>query len=140
MKNEYVTAEQPTALPMVRPPQRRILLVDDELDLVELMCDLLASRGYDVTCATNGAVALDLLRHDDFDLVITDLMMPVMDGIELVKAVREEPRLGNLPVIMMSAQIERGRAAVGDQVQGFLAKPFRPNAIIDAIHRTLRTN
>lgn len=118
----------------------RILIVDDEFDLAELLSDMLTDRGYDVTVAINGVSGMSLLMSNDFELVITDVMMPVMDGIEMVKTLREEQRLSRLPVIVMSAQVEHAEAEIDGMVQAFLQKPFRPQVLYATVDRLLDTN
>ena len=109
-----------------------ILVVDDEFDVAELLAELLAARGHKVTTAINGLLARDVLASTDFDLVITDFMMPLVDGIELVQGMREDPRLARVPVIMISAQGDLP-VVTGELVQATLQKPFSPTALYAAI-------
>ncbi len=115
-----------------------ILVVDDEFDLAELLSELLTDRGHQVTTAINGLLGMSLLMSNEFDLVISDFMMPVMDGIDMVKTMRTEDRLANLPVIMMSARAE---AVVGcveaGLVQALLSKPFLPKLLFTTMDRVL---
>jgi DNA-binding response OmpR family regulator len=111
-----------------------ILVVDDEFDIAELLAELLATRGHCVTTAINGLLGRALLTRNDYDLVVTDLMMPVLDGIELVQGMRADPRLAGIPVIMTSAR--RDVAVVGrGLVQATLQKPFSPRALYATIDR-----
>ncbi|HEY0190645.1 MAG TPA: response regulator [Kofleriaceae bacterium] len=111
-----------------------ILIVDDELDIAELLAELLSTRGHNVTTATNGALAQALLASHDFDLVITDLMMPIVSGVELVRSMRALPRLAAVPVIMISAQRDIATISAG-LVQATLQKPFSPRALYAAMDR-----
>jgi CheY-like chemotaxis protein len=108
-----------------------ILVVDDEFDVAELLAELLAGRGHRVTTATNGMLGRAFLESSDFDLVITDFMMPIVDGIELVQGMRAEERLAGVPVIMISAQRDLPQAE--GLVQAKLQKPFSPKALYAAI-------
>jgi CheY-like chemotaxis protein len=81
-----------------------ILIVDDNADARTMLTILLEDQGYMVICAENGRAALDLLNAQRPDLIITDLQMPELDGIELVKALRRESDLKDIPVLIMSAQ------------------------------------
>lgn len=111
-----------------------ILVVDDEHDIAELLAELLMSRGHRVATAGNGQLARALLASDRYDLVITDQMMPLVDGVELVRGLRADPRLADLPVIMISAQ--RDLAVIREGlVQASLHKPFSPRALYAAIER-----
>jgi CheY-like chemotaxis protein len=100
----------------------RLLVVDDELSIVEALQDILSLEGYEVMTAYNGAEGLRRLEEQRPDLVLLDLMMPVMDGREMLRRVREDPRLKELPVVIMSAgsipDTERRAASAT------LAKPF----------------
>ncbi len=109
-----------------------ILVVDDEFDVAELLAELLAARGHRVTTAINGLLGRTLLKNEDYDVVVTDFMMPIVDGIELVQGMRADPRLACVPVIMISAQRDLPPVA-GQIVQATLQKPFSPMALYAAI-------
>ena len=117
----------------------RILVVDDEFDVAELLAELLAGRGHAVVTAINGHLARDLLATADYDLVITDFMMPLVDGVELVRGMRAEPRLAGMPVIMISAQRDLPAEVKEGLVQATLQKPFSPQALYAAIASILAT-
>lgn len=115
-----------------------ILLVDDNQDLLEYL-RMLLSPGYQITCASNGKEALDLLSELMPDLVISDVMMPVMDGIELCRRIKQNLRTSHLPVILLTAKVE-----TGDYVEGlengadlYVAKPFSSDIIKAQIHSLL---
>jgi DNA-binding response OmpR family regulator len=114
-------------------PGLSILVVDDEFDVAELLAELLAMRGHRATTAINGLIARSLLDSHDYDLVITDFMMPIVDGIELVRAMRAIPRHARVPVIMISAQVDAIAQAGDGLVQVTLQKPFSPRALYAAI-------
>lgn len=104
----------------------RILCVEDEADLRSDICEELVSAGYDVDEASNGQEALDLLRERRFDLVLCDITMPRMTGLELLRRVREEPNLGDLPFIFLTALAGRQDIIAGKQagVDDYLTKPI----------------
>lgn len=112
-----------------------ILVVDDEFNIVELLAELLEARGHRVTTAINGLIATSLLHSNDYDLVITDFMMPIVDGITLVQGMRASPRLAAVPVIMASAQYDVIATAGAELVQVALRKPFAARALYAAIDR-----
>lgn len=112
-----------------------ILVVDDEFDVAELLAELLAARGHRVTTAINGLIARTLLQNHDYDLVITDFMMPIIDGLQLVQGMRATDQLSRIPVIMISAQRDLPPGVDGDLVQARLQKPFSPTALYAAIER-----
>jgi CheY-like chemotaxis protein len=106
-----------------------ILVVDDESPIVALLRDLLEDEGHTVLAAHNGREALALARVAHPDLVLSDVMMPLMDGVQLVRMLREEAITRKLVVILMSAAQPPDLQAVG--AVAFLAKPFD----LDAVNR-----
>lgn len=116
--------------------RKRVLVVDDSLTVRELERKLLLSRGYDVAVAVDGMDGWNALRAESFDLLITDIDMPRMDGIELVSLVRRDSRLQSLPVMVVSYKDreedrQRGLDAGADY---YLAKAsFHDEALLDAV-------
>ena len=112
--------------------QRSILIVDDEFGLAEMLREMLREYGHDVMLAINGRQALDVLNEHSVDLVITDMMMPVMDGAELAAVMRRNDRLRSIPIIMMSSlpTVAITRPALFDAV---LRKPFTPELLLDTM-------
>src|SRR5215472_4779175 len=82
--------------------RRRVLIVDDDDSVTELLVDLLRREGYEIATATHGEDALALLPSFDPDIVVSDVVMPVMDGIELCRRIKESPQTGNIPVLLVS--------------------------------------
>jgi CheY-like chemotaxis protein len=118
------------------PGPRSILIVDDEFGLAEMLREMLHEYGYDVTLAMNGRLALDILGERRIDLVLTDLMMPVMDGAELAAAMRSSEDHRRIPIVMMTSL----PSAVPRQpglYDALLRKPFTPEMLIDAMHGCL---
>lgn len=116
-----------------------ILIVDDEFGLAEMLRDMLRDHGYEVVLAINGRLALDVLGEQNVDLVLTDLMMPVMDGEELATAMRNSETYRDTPIIMMTSL----PTAVPQQRQLFdaiLRKPFSPELLLRTIHGCLDMN
>jgi DNA-binding response OmpR family regulator len=114
-----------------------VLVVDDELDVAELLAELLAARGHRVVTAINGLIAQALLQRNDYDLVITDFMMPLVDGLQLVRGMRAIDRLSRIPVIMSSARRDLPPGVETGLVQITLQKPFSPAALYAAIERVI---
>jgi CheY-like chemotaxis protein len=107
-----------------------VLVVDDDPDILEAVSDILEGEGYRVARARHGVEALDRVEAERPDLVLLDLVMPVMDGAGFVRALRE--RGDDIPTVVISAEGGAGRArAVG--VQGFLAKPFDIDALLSRV-------
>ena len=113
-------------------PTMTIMVVDDFDVIRELVSLILRKEGHEVLESRNGREALDLLSDNKIDMLITDLNMPEMDGIELVKTVRSRPGLGFVPIVMISSEILEARkqkayeAGINDWVpKPFIAKQLR---------------
>jgi len=114
------------------PFDTRVLVVDDFESMRRIVGQLLREMGFrDITLADDGATALALLREDDFGLLLTDWHMPQMDGLDLVRAVRADPRLNAIPILMVSAEATREQIieAVRAGVNGYVVKPFTPQIL-----------
>jgi CheY-like chemotaxis protein len=109
---------------------RPVLVVEDERDLRETVSELLESDGYTVLQAENGREALDLANATPPCLILLDLMMPVMSGWQLMKALAEDGRLSSTPVVIVSASHEAPLGA-----DAFLAKPFDIDALLSTVGR-----
>ncbi|WP_207262522.1 hybrid sensor histidine kinase/response regulator [Pseudomonas sp. GW101-3H06] len=116
--------------------RKRVLVVDDSLTVRELQRKLLLNRGYDVAVAVDGMDGWNALRSEDFDLLITDIDMPRMDGIELVSLLRRDNRLQSLPVMVVSYKDreEDRRRGLDAGADYYLAKAsFHDDALLDAV-------
>ncbi|KVN09389.1 hybrid sensor histidine kinase/response regulator [Burkholderia stagnalis] len=128
---------------LVRDPQhalaerrRRVLVVDDSLTVRELERKLLEKRGYDVTIAVDGMDGWNAVRSEAFDLVVTDVDMPRMDGIELVTLIKSDPQLKRVPVMIVSYKDrdEDRRRGLDAGADYYLAKgSFHDEALLDAV-------
>jgi two-component system, OmpR family, response regulator VicR len=88
---------------MIEVAAPKVLLVEDELAAAEAVCYLLQLHGFEVETAGNGREALECLDRNRPDLVLSDIMMPMMDGLEMARSIRERPELRDLPIVLMSA-------------------------------------
>ncbi|WP_248803630.1 hybrid sensor histidine kinase/response regulator [Pseudomonas sp. MWU13-2100] len=116
--------------------RKRVLVVDDSLTVRELQRKLLLNRGYEVAVAVDGMDGWNALRAEDFDLLITDIDMPRMDGIELVTLLRKDTRLQSLPVMVVSYKDreEDRRRGLDAGADYYLAKAsFHDDALLDAV-------
>ena len=116
--------------------RKRVLVVDDSLTVRELERKLLVNRGYEVVVAVDGMDGWNALRAEDFDLLITDIDMPRMDGIELVTLLRRDTRLQSLPVMVVSYKDreEDRRRGLDAGADYYLAKAsFHDDALLDAV-------
>jgi phosphate regulon transcriptional regulator PhoB len=118
----------------------RILVVDDERDLVELVSYNLTKEGFKVSSASNGEEALDKIKKTGFDLIILDLMLPDIQGTELCRIIRSNPKTQTIPIIMLTAMSD-----VTDKIRGletgaddYMTKPFSPKELIARVNAVLR--
>lgn len=112
-----------------------VLLVDDETDLLQLLEAVLVHEGHTVRTAQNGADALHDVWLNVPDIVVTDVVMPIMDGIRLVRALKAAPLLAHIPVILTSfVNVPRNLP-----VHALLRKPFGATELVDTISRLLRS-
>ena len=120
-----------------RRPRRRVLIVDDEIIDRQLL-KAIVSRKYEVLCAESGEEALETIRSQPLSLVLLDLIMPGMNGYEVLRAIRKDPALRQLPVIVLTAEkgaeVETLRLGATD----FIPKPFyMPEVILARIDRSI---
>jgi two-component system response regulator GlrR len=118
----------------------KLLLVDDDHSLLRLLSIRLSAEGYDVTSATDGVEAINAIKAHDFDVVLSDLRMPNMDGLTLFHQLLELGK--NTPVILMTAHgtIEDAVAATKEGVMGFLTKPIEHEALRNALAQAIQAS
>jgi len=121
--------------------KQKILVVDDEPDAVELIEFNLKAAGYDVTTAADGEGALAKARSVLPNLIVLDLMLPEVDGLEVCKILRRDPKTSGIPIVMLTA-----KAAEIDRILGlelgaddYVTKPFSPRELVLRVKRLLRT-
>ena len=121
--------------------RKKILVVDDEKDLVDILAFNLRREQYDVVTAPDGEKALDAARRDPPDLVILDLMMPGIGGLEVCRRMRSDPRTSRIPVIMLTAKGEETDAVVGlaQGADDYVRKPFGVKELMARVAAHLRT-
>jgi len=110
---------------------KKILIVDDSPVVLAMLEDALVGMGYAVTAATNGQAGLQKIEAGKFDLVITDLSMPVMDGIGFVKAAKQLPNCKFVPIVFLSSEEDETKIAEAKKAGAstFLRKPFKENQL-----------
>ena len=117
----------------------RILVVDDSTSIRRMIVACMAHCAYTVASAEDGAAGYALAQAEPFDLVITDQVMPVMDGMSLIRALRALPAYSHTPILMLTTEAgtesrEEARAA---GATGFLAKPFDPDGLMQSVQQLL---
>ena len=113
---------------------KTVLVVDDELDIVEAVKSILEDEQYNVIACGNGREAMKCLGKTKPDLAIIDIMMPLMNGYETIKAIRKSPELGKIPILVMSA-IHPSVKVEEHGWDGFLKKPFSLRELLAQVHR-----
>lgn len=120
--------------------QETILIVEDDKDINELIQYHLDKEGYRVMAARDGEAALDLLDRELFHLIVLDIMLPGMDGLELCKKIKHNERTRNTPVVMLTAKGEESDIVVGLQLgaDDYITKPFSPKILVARIKAVFR--
>jgi CheY-like chemotaxis protein len=133
MMRDMLEARGPALQPSIAPP--RVLIAEDDLTASAICARALSNAGFDVSAAYDGKAALDMLREGSFDLVVTDMIMPTMDGLELVRTMRADSRLTRLPVLFLTSCTEHDMRFQGYRAgcDGYLVKPVRPLELVDRV-------
>ncbi|GHB02212.1 response regulator [Shewanella indica] len=118
---------------------KTILAVDDSASMRQMVSFTLKTAGFDVTEANNGEEALKVAQGREFDLVISDVNMPIMDGIELIRNLRNLPNYKFVPMLMLTTESttdkkQQGRAA---GATGWIVKPFNPDQLLATVRKVL---
>ena len=117
-----------------------ILVVDDEEDILELVKYNLSKEGYSVTTVTTGEKAIRIARQDSPDLVVLDLMLPGVDGLEVCKYLKNDPSTNRIPILMLTAKEEESDIVIGLELgaDDYVTKPFSPKVLTARIKALLR--
>ena len=117
-----------------------VLVVDDERDIVELIRYNLTQSGYRVISAGDGRQALDLVRRDRPDLVVLDLMLPLLPGTEVARVLKQEEATRDIPILMLTARGEEVDRVVGFELgaDDYVVKPFSPRELVLRVQAILR--
>jgi two-component system alkaline phosphatase synthesis response regulator PhoP len=132
------TREPAPAVPEVG--RARILVVEDELDLQDLLRYNLEREGYSVASATRGEEALKAIRQERPDMVLLDLMLPGMDGLEVCRSLRSDAAMKDLPIVMLTAKGEEADVVAGLELgaDDYITKPFSPRVLIARLKAVMR--
>lgn len=119
---------------------KKILIVEDEQDILQLVKHYLEKEGFRAIPAMNGIEALKKVKEDKPDLVVLDLMLPEMDGLEVCKRLRSVPDTAMLPILMLTAKAEESDTIVGLELgaDDYVTKPFSPKALVARVKALLR--
>jgi len=120
--------------------KEKILVIDDEKDILELIDYNLTKNGYRVKTATSGEDALELVKENDYDLIILDLMLPGVDGFDICKIIKADKQKENIPIIMVTAKADEADKVAGLEIGAdhYVTKPFSPRELLAIVKATLR--
>ena len=121
-------------------PKENILVVDDEEDILELIQFNLAREGYQITGAASGEEALKKAGSKSFDLIVLDLMLPGIDGLEVAKSLKNGEKTKQIPIVMLTAKGEEADVVTGLELgaDDYITKPFSPRILVARIRAALR--
>ena len=121
-------------------PKETILVVDDEEDILKLVDYNLSKEGYKVSCVTSGEDAIFTAKENIPDLIILDLMLPGVDGLEVCRALRMNPATRKIPIVMLTAKGEETDIVTGLELgaDDYVTKPFSPRVLLARIKAVLR--
>ena len=121
-------------------PKEQILVVDDEEDILELVRFNLSKEGYRTICAETGEKAVGIARSKIPDLIVLDLMLPGMDGLEVTKFLKKDPETQHIPIVMLTAKGEESDVVTGLELgaDDYVTKPFSPKILLARVKAVLR--
>ena len=122
--------------------RERILVVDDEEDILELIRFNLSREGYQVSCATSAEEALRLIPSETPGLIVLDLMLPGIDGLDVTRRLKSDPATKNIPIVMLTAKGEEADIVTGLELgaDDYITKPFSPRILVARVRTVLRRN
>ena len=125
---------------MTKAPSKKILVADDEADVLNLVCNNLKSAGFTPLQADDGPSALEQARANLPALIVLDLMLPGMSGLEVCKALKIEPATKNIPILMLTAKAEEVDRILGFELgaDDYMTKPFSPRELVLRVQSVLR--
>ena len=118
----------------------KVVCVEDEPEMIDLICLILGRKGYEVIGAHGGLAAFDVIRENQPDVILLDLMMPDMDGWEVYQQVKADPDLKSIPVVVVTAKAQSIDKVLGlhiAKVDDYISKPFSPQELINSVEQVL---
>jgi DNA-binding response OmpR family regulator len=118
----------------------KILYIEDDQEMIDLVCLILNRRGFQVKGAQGGRSGLEAIRNEDFDLLLLDLMMPDLDGWDLYHILKADEKTRDIPVIVITAKSQPVDKVLGlyiAKVEDYISKPFHPEDLINSIEKVL---
>jgi len=120
----------------------KVLVIEDDEHIWKLIEYRLKKEKYDLIWASDGLKALEILETIKPDLIISDIMVPYMDGIQILKKIKADDELKNIPVIMLTSKAQEKDIIIGLELgaQDYMSKPFSPAELILRVNKALKTN
>src|SRR5476649_1984964 len=120
--------------------KKKILVVEDDPDISELITYNLERQGYEIACLYDGSHAVDFVHKRKPDLIILDLMLPEVDGIEICRTLKSDSTTKSIPIVMLTAKSEEADVVVGLQMgaDDYIPKPFSPKVLVARIKAITR--
>jgi two-component system alkaline phosphatase synthesis response regulator PhoP len=122
--------------------KKKILVVDDELNIIKSLSDLLAASGYEVITAMDGKAGIELAEKAKPDLILLDIMMPKISGLELLKKMKSKEKHAHVPIIIVSAKsdVDTLSEAMWNYADKYITKPYDPQDILKSIQSSLSSS
>jgi CheY-like chemotaxis protein len=119
--------------------KKSVLVVDDDPMVVKVLKEPLTKAGYKVLVANHGLEALQVVKSQTPDLIILDILMPLLDGFRTARILKFDKRFQNIPIVVLTSRATEGERKMGEQVGAdeFLYKPFRPPQVLNIVQRYL---
>lgn len=119
--------------------RRQILIVDDDPLIARILKDPLEREGYQVRVASHGLEALEVVKVEKPDLIILDILMPLLDGFKTARLLKFDKKFKDIPIIVLTSRATEGERRIGEKVKAdeYLFKPFRPPQVLNVVKRYL---
>ena len=119
-----------------------VLLVEDDISLADWVCEYLTEQGFNVTHVARGDLVLDVVKKNSTDIVLLDVMLPGLNGIEVCRLIRQHEQSKQVPIIMLTARADEFDEVIGLEAgaDDYVIKPVRPRALLARINRQLSHN
>jgi len=114
-------------------PNKKVLVIDDDPINRKLIVRILSKKGFDTIEAGNGVEAFSVLENNDIDIILLDIVMPVMDGIEFLKEIKNKPAYINLPIIILTTDDSKKNEALSLGANDVIIKPISPVTLLEKI-------
>jgi CheY-like chemotaxis protein len=139
MSIENETMVQPRAKIGLDGPAKQVLIVDDDPLIIRMLRNNLEKEGYSVKVANHGLQALEEVKVNKPNLIILDIMMPLLDGFKTARFLKFDKRFRDIPIIVLTSRATEGERKIGEQVGAdeYLFKPFRPLQVLNVVKRYL---